>query len=80
MSTKLCVDVGEYHYEVWVPQEDMTGDEFVDDLVRPLMLAMGYAPQTVSEALNDEVFDGPEPNFDGDGAVDSWPVCAEGGE
>ena len=29
----------------------LTGQEFVDELVMPLMLALGYQPETVNEVL-----------------------------
>jgi hypothetical protein len=40
-------------YSVAVKCSDLTADEFVHDLVRPLMLAAGYAENNINEVLND---------------------------
>lgn len=39
---------------VTVPETGLFAGDFVTDLVRPIMLALGYHPDSVAEALNDD--------------------------
>lgn len=41
-------------YYVSTAGTDLTGPEFVSDLVRPLMLASGYQPGTVDDCLSEK--------------------------
>lgn len=36
-----------------VPRGGLTGDDFIEEMVKPMMLAMGYQPETVADALGE---------------------------
>lgn len=71
------------HYDttITIESEDdgLTGDQFIDELVRPLMLAAGYHPSTVADALNEDPPSVPKTAFDdpgdSDGAATDCCAC-----
>jgi len=49
----MAVDNEYGRYSVATTCSDLTADEFVSNLVRPIMLAVGYAEHTIDGVLND---------------------------
>ncbi len=52
MATTLMLLCTEGQYTVTLHEDGKTACEFVDELVRPLMLAAGYHESSIDEALN----------------------------
>lgn len=50
---KLSFENSYGKYSVEVNVWDETADGFIDEFVRPVMLAAGYAPQTIDDVLPD---------------------------
>lgn len=60
MGTRLTVDITYYDGDkstisIELDAWDLSAEQFVDDLVRPAMLALGYSPETVDDALAGDV-------------------------
>ena len=51
MSTRLELRNPDGHYVVEVLSEDLTMDDLVEGLIKPLLLAAGYHPRTVDDAF-----------------------------
>ena len=42
------------NYLISIKRGDLTGDEFAEELIKPLMLAIGYHPNTVKEVFGED--------------------------
>jgi len=51
---KLTVENYDRTITIETKHEDVSPGEFISDFVKPVMLAILYAPETVKEALGDE--------------------------
>lgn len=51
--TRLSYNTEDGEYIVGIVGENLTADEFVNELVRPIMLAAGYHHDAISDALGD---------------------------
>ena len=49
------------HYDkivsIEVGHEDVTFDEFMEDMIRPLIVAIGYSPSLYDELVGEIIFD-----------------------
>ena len=58
MSTSTTLEYRDntgYAVTITIPRGGITGWEFVDSMVRPLMYGIGYVHETVEEALGEEI-------------------------